>query len=473
MKSCPNCGYVLNEDNPKFCSNCGKAFDNDNTESSREQNKQSEMICDDYKKLEETMVNSEQRKTKKWILMLVFSIAIIAVTIGILIFTHVICIQHDYLPPSCTKPMTCKYCEAEYGNSMGHVWVDATCTEPKHCENCEEIEGNASGHIKSKWMTTTEPTLLEAGEEQIICSVCEETLKEREIEKKQPDTSGATFNFTDEELIDWANSWLNGTYKIEGFGAFDLGSDILGYTVETADGENGMLLLKHNAEEEVSAIMVYFDDFVDRTALALFFGMKIDASFDYDDASLVLAKDNTYFSTSLVAMNVDIEEGFEVALVAPDDYVYQILAGTPMTTEDFYVSIENNEEKYAKYDNNMWRLISGEYGGNGRYWFYTEIPFSNIHDGLGKIKTYRGITLGKSTEEDIIIAYGQGKQYDFSEETDIFYRYLVDKDYEYDFLKNTQKILVYDYGEDCQIVMFINITGVVNCILYDGTMMYE
>lgn len=353
-----------------------------------------------------------------------------------------------------------------------HEWIEATCTAPRYCQICDEIEGAALGHAAGEWTIIKEPTLSDNGKEEVVCTVCAEILDSREIDTKQPEIIDNTFNFTDDELIDWANGWLNDTYVIEDSGTFDLGNDILGYRVETDDGESGMLLLKHDGGDEVAAIMVYFEDFVDRTALNLFFGTKINPTFDYDDAALVLANDSTYFAANMIITNLTIDDGLEVAVLAPESYMYEIVAGTMLTPSDCYVSIENNEELFQKYDNNMRKLIVGEYGGNDGYWFFDEDLNDDIHEGFGVIKTFRGITLGVSTEKDIIAAYGNGVQIDFNKNTDIIYRVCKSSGRPYEYLENTQKVLIYEYPEQFQIAMFIDSTGIVDCILYTDGVFY-
>ena len=356
-----------------------------------------------------------------------------------------------------------------------HEWIDATCTEPKYCYICGEVEGVASGHVEGEWELTKEATLAEEGKEKVFCTVCGTTLDSREIEKKLPEIIGNTFNFTDEELIDWANSWLNDTYEIDDSGAFDLGSDILGYRVETDDGEDGMLLLKHDGGEEVSAIMVYFDDFVDRSALTLFFGTKIHSSFDYDDAALILANNSTYFTADMVVTNLTIDDGLEVALLTPEVYMYKIISGTALTPSDCYVSIAQNGDDFAKYDNNIWDYIINEYGENSCCWFYDDDTGIETDDSLGEIKTYRGIILAESTEDDVIAAYGRADmEHDFNKSTDILYRSLKaggSSDCKY--LDDTPKVLVYDCNGLFQIVFYIDHSGVADFFLYTDGEWYE
>lgn len=356
-----------------------------------------------------------------------------------------------------------------------HEWIDATCTEPKYCYICGEVEGVAPGHVEGEWELTKEATLADEGKETIICTVCGTTLDTRKIEKKQPAIIGNTFNFTDDDLIDWANSWLNDTYEIDDSGAFDLGSDILGYRVETDDGEDGMLLLKHDGGEEVSAIMVYFDDFVDRSALALFFGTKIHSSFDYDDAALVLANNSTYFVEDMVVTNLTIEDGLEVALLTPESYMYKIISGTTLTLSDGYVFIERDEGKYAEYDNNMWEYIFNTHGEDYSQWFWHDDLGDDTEGGIGEVKTYRGIVLDESTKADVIAAYGRSDtEISFNKNTDILYRSMKSggvSDYQY--LEDTKTVLVYDYNGQFQLVFYIDNAGIVDFILYTSGVWYE
>lgn len=377
---------------------------------------------------------------------------------------------------TCIEPKHCVSCGETEGNALGHEkWSEATCTEPKHCVICGETDGEALGHVEGEWTLTKEETLSDVGVEEIICTVCGEVLDSRGTERKNPKVEKTTFNFTDDELIDWANDWLNDTYDIDDSGAFDLGSDILGYRVETDDGEDGMLLLKHDGGEEVSAIMVYFDDFVDRTALALFFGTKINSSFDYDDAALVLANNSTYFAADMIATNLTIDDGLEVALLTPELYMYKIISGTGLSPSDCYVSIEQNGEEFAKYDNNIWNYIINEFGDNSCCWFYDDDTEVETDDNHGEIITYRGIILAESTEDDVISAYGKSDmEFAFNKSTDILHRSMkASGASDYKYLEDTAKVLVYDYNNLFQIAFYIDYFGVVDFILYTDGVWYK
>lgn len=356
-----------------------------------------------------------------------------------------------------------------------HNWIDATCTNPMYCDICGETEGNAPGHVEGEWTATKEATLIDVGVEEIFCTVCGKSLDSRGTELKKVKIIGNTFNFTDEELIDWANSWLNGTHEIESYGHFDLGSDILGYRIETDDGENGMLLLKHDGGDEVSAIMVYFDNFVDRSALALFFGTKINSNFVYDDAALVLANNSTYFAANMIATNLTISDGLEVAMLTPESYMYKIISGTPLTMSDGYVFIERDDGEYSEYDNNIWEFIMDTYGDDYCWWFWHDDKGDDTDGGIGEVKTYRGIVLAESTKSDIIEAYGRSDmEITFNKNNDILYRSMKEggsSDYKY--LEDTKSILVYDYEGQFQLVFYIDNAGVVDFILYTSGVWYD
>lgn len=76
--------------------------------------------------------------------------------ITLLIFVAIVCCfaacantndcQHDWKSATCTKPKTCKLCQATEGSPIGHNWVEANCTTPKMCSVCTLLEGSALGH---------------------------------------------------------------------------------------------------------------------------------------------------------------------------------------------------------------------------------------------------------------------------------------------------------------------------------------
>ena len=47
---------------------------------------------------------------------------------------------------TCTAKAVCSECGGEYGDVLGHDWLDATCTTPKTCDRCAETEGDVLPH---------------------------------------------------------------------------------------------------------------------------------------------------------------------------------------------------------------------------------------------------------------------------------------------------------------------------------------
>lgn len=373
---------------------------------------------------------------------------------------------HSWVDGTCTEPKHCDVCGEEIGEAPGHNWIDGTCTSPKHCDVCGEEIGEAPGHAESEFVVTLEATLTNSGLKEKVCDVCGESYEKTDIPSKTPQVIGKTFNFADGELIEWANDWLNGVYFIYSYSGIDVGSDMICYDVETDDGEDGLLLLKHNGGEEVSAIMVYFDDVVDRAALALLLGYKISPDFNYDDAAMMVEKNAPYFCEQMVVDDLWLSDDMEVYLLSTEERWIEVISGTSLTPDDCYVYIENDNGELAEYANNMWYFMVGE--DYSWYSWYTDTLGIKSSDGLGTVKTYRGIEVGLSTEEDVIAAYGRDMELAFNKNNDIFYK-LAQKDNFSDIievLEGTKKVLVYDYNGQFQIAMYIDVTGYVDCITY-------
>lgn len=53
---------------------------------------------------------------------------------------------HDWVPATCTAPMTCSTCGETLGTAGDHQWLDATCTAPETCFTCGKTQGSALGH---------------------------------------------------------------------------------------------------------------------------------------------------------------------------------------------------------------------------------------------------------------------------------------------------------------------------------------
>ncbi len=370
-------------------------------------------------------------------------------------------LEHTWVEAICTMPKHCDVCGETTGDVVAHTWIEATCAMPKHCDVCGETTGKASGHIGGNYITTKEPTLVDSGTKEKFCDICGESFSKSEIRPKIPQIIGTTFNFTDKELIEWANSWLNGRYFIDGSSALDMGDDIISYKVEYGNNEDGSLLLKHNGGDDVSAIMVYFDDVVVRRTLALLLGEKINIDYIYEDAATMATKNAPYFCDQMIAGDLRISGDKKGYLLITQAQWRELVSSLPFTHDDWYVGVGNDEELY-KYAYNMWDYLIGE--GYGASWYISYYP----GEGYNDMKTFRGIMLGMSTEEDVIAAYGHDKEFTFNKNTDVVYGYIKrngDSDQQ-EALADTKKVLVYNFDGQYQISMHIDVTGYVDCIAY-------
>ncbi|MBE6748744.1 MAG: zinc ribbon domain-containing protein [Ruminococcaceae bacterium] len=131
--TCPECNKEVS-DSAKKCPHCGYKL----------------------KKLK----NIPKRSTIIKICILILLFAMFA--IAIYIFKPC---EHEWLPATCEKPLTCKLCEEEAGEPNGHTWTKATCKKPKTCSICKKTEGKVLEH---KWV---DATCTEAK----ICSICKLT----------------------------------------------------------------------------------------------------------------------------------------------------------------------------------------------------------------------------------------------------------------------------------------------------------
>lgn len=159
----------------------------------------------------------------------------------VLIFTHVICINHVYLEATCTKPKTCKYCGREDGEPLGHKfseatctkakicsvcnatdgeplghdWKDATCTESQKCSRCNETQGEPLGHKAGDWEVEISSTFFETGKKVRKCEHCQKELqsKETDVKKLSGIGFGNELNVTPMELVEAANTLFRNEYK--------------------------------------------------------------------------------------------------------------------------------------------------------------------------------------------------------------------------------------------------------------------
>ena len=59
-----------------------------------------------------------------------------------------------------------------------HEWNDATCTDPKTCALCGATDGSALGHSYGEAVETVAPDCVNAGEQESVCSVCNDVKTE-------------------------------------------------------------------------------------------------------------------------------------------------------------------------------------------------------------------------------------------------------------------------------------------------------
>ena len=202
LRYCGNCGNSLLPDD-KFCGNCGMQLIE--AKAMLIQN-ETPPINSSPKILESPQT---KRNINKKILIPIIAgastLSIIFLFI-FLTFTHIICINHSWNAPTCTEPAQCIYCDKYKNDILGnHKWTDATCISPRTCFWCDLEEGEPLGHQK-KTTVTQQPTLVSSGTETVSCSICEEIFDSQAISKKVPKVTGASFNFTDDEFIDWINN---------------------------------------------------------------------------------------------------------------------------------------------------------------------------------------------------------------------------------------------------------------------------
>ena len=118
------------------------------------------------------------------------SITDICVRCGVPQKTYYSNIGHSWLEASCAEPMTCEYCDTQYGEPNGHVWIetsciavrkcdicgatdgehhwlDATCFESKRCEFCGASDGYPLDHVYVG--DVIEPTCGQFGYTQYLC----------------------------------------------------------------------------------------------------------------------------------------------------------------------------------------------------------------------------------------------------------------------------------------------------------------
>ncbi len=247
---------------------------------------------------------------------------------------------HEFAAATCTLPETCSICNETNGESLGHSTiidqaVEPTCTtegltEGQHCDVCDEIlipqeEIKPLGHTKGEWTMTKEATLTNVGVEEILCTKCGESLDSKGTERKKPKVIGSSFNFTDDEFIDWMED--NSTIEIGS--KQSLNSDMnTAYLITNSDGVTGVLALNHGSnglQGNVCGIMIYFDSSTYASALGIWIGEKINSDFIKEDAAEKLLNNKSYTKASMTIMRLDIG-GVYATTLAPSEFYDELLS---------------------------------------------------------------------------------------------------------------------------------------------------
>lgn len=96
-----------------------------------------------------------------------------------------------------------------------------------------------------------------------------------------------------------------------------------------SDGDTGALLLTHGdngKDGNIQAIMIYFADDTLSGALGIWLGNKIDSNFDSDDAAYKWAYNKPYTAASMTGVSFELDDDFEIYLLAPSEYVADLLS---------------------------------------------------------------------------------------------------------------------------------------------------
>lgn len=401
MSFCANCGQK-NEDNSKFCFNCGSPLDaaqapveeavNNQVWQEEPQTNVTEDVGAPYFDGGDTVAPAEtagapavsadayppynegvyqppvKKKSKTPIIAAVAVVVVLLVAAAALIFTHTICLFHEYSEPDCEKAAICVYCEKEGESALGHAWTDATCTVPRTCSRCQKTEGdvlphswraatcvapriceNCSiaegeslghdwqggscveagrcarcgmvaeepvGHIDGEWVTETAPTLVNNGTEKLFCANCDAVLDVRIVDPKDPAVDGAAFNFTEEEFVEWLET--NNGFTIV-YSAYDEA-----YEFSTSGNKySGYFAFECDADGKVSAIGILADDAATSIGIAMGLAGSIDPVFVYDDDDILAVYNGEYYTDALMTVVYDESEGMCISALAPDELFYE------------------------------------------------------------------------------------------------------------------------------------------------------
>ena len=310
----------------------------------------------------------QPQKKKKNLTPVIAVCAILVVIIAAaaaLIFTHTICLFHEYSEPTCTKTAVCTYCDKEGDKALGHKWGNATCTAAKKCETCGEVEGEAlghtwneatctvaktcsvcnevegealghnytggscteasmcsrcyemgtvaPGHTDGEWVVEEEATLTEGGYEVKRCKVCNALIDERDTSKKDPQVKTDSFNFGHEEFVEWIQEEINDIdiyYDEEDDG-------YVSYNIYTNDNDEGFIMFEVNSSGEVTKIVCWFEEETLAAAFIILAAEDIDPAFSNDNASRAFANGDVPYTDAGMTVGYLTSGGYTFAVLMP------------------------------------------------------------------------------------------------------------------------------------------------------------
>ena len=307
----------------------------------------------------------KKKKSKTPIIVAAAIVAILLVVAAVLVFTHTICLFHEYSEPTCEEAAICTYCEKEGESALGHAWAEATCTAPKTCtrcqisegdmlphtwkaatcvapkicENCSVAEGEALGHewqggscteagtcvrcgieadepvghIDGEWVTENAATLMNGGTERLICANCDAILDVRIIDAKEPAVNGMSFNFTEEEFVEWLEGYLGFTIE------YDAYNEVYSFT-SAAGGYTGDLAFECDTEGYVSAIGILTDEAATSIGIAMGFAGEINPVFYYDNDDILAVYNGDFYTDALMTVGYDDSEGMCVSVLGTEEW---------------------------------------------------------------------------------------------------------------------------------------------------------
>ena len=304
MSFCPNCGMQNPDENP-VCAYC-----------------RTPLVTT------QNAANKKKSVNKNALIVIAALLAAIVIFV-VLVFTHVICINHKYLQANCRVPATCHYCGKTRGEPLGHNWQEATCTEPKTCDRCDDQVGEPLGHTEGEWTVTQAPTLVKTGIEEKSCTECGEVLESRIISKKSPEIIGKAFNFTDNEFIAWVNEKSTAVISSTELDLDGISEENTAYKITYSDGTVGTIILNHGDEGKngkIYGIMAYTEDMSYSGALVSWLGEQIDSGFSANDAAYNIAYGGAYVGGNMGVTGFDLGDGFIIFLLAPLEFYEDFLS---------------------------------------------------------------------------------------------------------------------------------------------------